>query len=46
MTLFNTERKIKKYTTVFEILDEFYIIRMDTYKERKVRKILKLELHT
>jgi len=39
MHLFNRECKLKKYTTVPEIIDEFYGIRIDTYAKRKEAQI-------
>ena len=36
MVLFNSEGKIKKYLDVNEIMDEFYIIRLNAYQKRKV----------
>jgi len=42
MHLFNRECKLKKYTTVPEIIDEFYGIRIDTYAKRKEAQIAEM----
>ncbi len=36
MVLFDSEGKIKKYGTVEEILEDFYLLRMSFYQKRKV----------
>ena len=36
MHMFNHVFKLKKYTSVDEIIDEFYEIRLETYKKRKM----------
>ena len=50
MVLFDSEGKIKKYTKVEEILDDFYLLRMSYYQKRKgstmIRKRLKFRAHT
>lgn len=38
MMLFDTNGKIKKYSTPEEILDEFYIVRLNFYQKRKVSR--------
>lgn len=35
MHLFDAERKLHKYATIEEIIDAFYIIRLETYHKRK-----------
>ena len=42
MHLYNREIKIKKYDTEIEILEEFYIVRLEFYKKRKDLLIAKL----
>jgi DNA topoisomerase-2 len=49
MHMFNAECKLRKYTAVEEIIDDFYNVRMDIYGKRKAnmvdemkRKLLKL----
>lgn len=42
MHLFNRDCKLKKYTTVPEIIDEFYDIRIDTYAKRKEAQIAEM----
>ena len=42
MHLFNRDCKLKKYTTVPEIIDEFYGIRIDTYAKRKEAQIAEM----
>jgi DNA topoisomerase-2 len=39
MHMFNHVFKLKKYTSVDEIIDEFYEIRLETYKKRKAHII-------
>jgi DNA topoisomerase-2 len=39
MYMFNNKAKLKKYNTVQEIIDEFYDVRMVTYKKRKDAQI-------
>ena len=39
MYMFNNEAKLKKYETVQEIIDEFYLVRMVTYQKRKDAQI-------
>jgi DNA topoisomerase-2 len=35
MHLFDAERKLHKYATIEEIIDAFYVIRLETYHKRK-----------
>lgn len=42
MHLFNRDCKLKKYTTVPEIIDEFYDIRLETYAKRKEAQIAEM----
>ena len=39
MMLFDTECKLKNYETVDSILDDFYVVRYETYRKRKVQLI-------
>jgi DNA topoisomerase-2 len=39
MMLFDTHCKLKNYETVESILDEFYVVRYDTYRKRKAHLI-------
>ena len=39
MHMFNSKFKLKKYISVEEIIDEFYEIRLETYKKRKAQII-------
>jgi DNA topoisomerase-2 len=41
--MFNAERKLRKYETVEDVIDEFYVVRMETYRKRKVALIEELE---
>ena len=43
MHMFNAECRLRKYATVEEIIDEFYIVRMDIYKKRKTNMIEELQ---
>ena len=43
MHMFNAECRLRKYATVEEIIDEFYIVRMDIYKKRKANMIEELQ---
>jgi DNA topoisomerase-2 len=43
MNLFNSEDKLKKYNTVNDIIDDFYVVRLDYYVKRKAYMILVLE---
>lgn len=43
MHLYNINHKIKKYENIYEILDEFYILRLDYYQKRKDDIIKNLE---
>ena len=36
MVLFDSKNKIKKYNTIEEIMNEFYDVRLDYYKQRKI----------
>ena len=42
MYMFNNEARLKKYETVQEIIDEFYGVRMATYKKRKDAQIAEM----
>ena len=42
MVLFDSKNKIKKYNTVEEIINEFYDVRLDFYKQRKNYLMAKL----
>lgn len=43
MYLYDTNNKIKKYNTIFEIMNEFYTFRMSMYEKRKLHYIRVLE---
>ena len=43
MHLFNSNEQLKKYETIYEIIDEFYNIRYKLYEKRKVYLIDKIE---
>lgn len=43
MVLFDSNNKIKKYESVQEILEEFYLIRLEFYHKRKEYLISKLD---
>lgn len=43
MNLFNAERQLHKYTSVNEIIDEYYDVRMKMYEKRKKATIHKLK---
>ena len=43
MHLFNHECKLKKYQNVQEIIDDFYVIRMEFYHKRKAHLVAELE---
>jgi len=43
MHMFNSEFKLQKYTTIGEIIDDFYNVRMETYKYRKAAQVDALE---
>ena len=43
MNLFNHKHKLKKYNDVYEIIDDFYLIRMAGYHKRKKYLLDKLE---
>ena len=43
MNLFNSEDKLKKYSAISEIIDDYYITRLDYYQERKKYIIQHLE---
>jgi DNA topoisomerase-2 len=43
MNLFNSEDKLKKYSTISEIIDDYYITRLEYYQERKKYIIQHLE---
>ena len=42
MVLFNSKNKIQKYNTIEEIVNEFYDVRLDFYKQRKTFLLSKL----
>lgn len=41
MVLFDSNRKIKKYNDIFEIMEEFFELRLDYYHRRKVLMVSK-----
>jgi DNA topoisomerase-2 len=43
MHMFNSECKLHKYTSVEEIIDDFYGVRMETYRKRKNALVLEME---
>ena len=43
MYLFNHECKLHKYASVYEIIDEFYGIRLSAYQRRKAHLIINME---
>lgn len=43
MHMFNAECKLRKYESVAEVIDEFYVVRMATYGKRKANQIRTLE---
>ena len=43
MTCFNSKGKIKKYKSVLDILNEFYIIRLEAYEKRRLYLIKQLQ---
>ena len=43
MHLFNEKEQLRKYDSVYEIIDSYYIVRYDYYAKRKQYIILKLE---
>jgi DNA topoisomerase-2 len=43
MHMFNSEIKLHKYMSVEEIIDDFYGVRMETYKKRKAAQLDALE---
>ena len=43
MHMFNSEIKLHKYSSVSEIIDDFYVVRMETYKKRKAALVGELE---
>ena len=43
MHLFDAECKLKKYTTISEIIDAFSMVRLATYHQRKVAQIEEME---
>ena len=42
MHLFNAKEQLKKYETIYEIIDEYYQVRYEFYKKRKTYLISKL----
>ena len=43
MHMFNAECKLHKYESVAEIIDEFYVVRMNTYAKRKANQVHVME---
>lgn len=43
MHMFNSEFKLHKYTSIEEIINDFYSVRMETYKKRKAAQVDSLE---
>jgi DNA topoisomerase-2 len=43
MHMFNSEIKLHKYSNVEEIIDDFYGVRMETYKKRKAAQVDAME---
>lgn len=43
MHMFNADRKLHKYATVEEIIDEFYAVRMKVYADRKAYMVTDLQ---
>jgi len=43
MHMFNSQRKLHKYATVEEVIDDFYVVRMDLYKKRKAYLVEAME---
>ena len=43
MHMFNSEIKLHKYLSVGEIIDDFYVVRMETYKKRKAAQVAAME---
>ena len=43
MHLFNSKEQLKKYETIYEIIDEYYEVRYEFYKKRKDYLISKLD---
>jgi DNA topoisomerase-2 len=43
MHMFNSECKLHKYTSVNEIIDDFYGVRMETYQKRKTHMLADME---
>jgi DNA topoisomerase-2 len=43
MHMFNSEIKLHKYSNVGEIIDDFYGVRMETYKKRKTAQVDAME---
>lgn len=43
MVLFNSEGRLRKYSTVNEIMEEFYHLRLKYYRERKIALVDQLE---
>jgi DNA topoisomerase-2 len=43
MHMFNAECKLHKYATVEEIIDDFYVIRMEVYRKRKEYLVADME---
>jgi DNA topoisomerase-2 len=43
MHMFNAECKLRKYESVSEIIDEFYVVRLETYAKRKANQVQVME---
>jgi DNA topoisomerase-2 len=43
MTLFSPELKLKKYATVYDIVDEYFVVRLEGYAKRKTMQMGILE---
>lgn len=43
MVLFNTERRLKKYANVSEIMEEFFSVRLKYYGKRKEYLVSKIQ---
>jgi DNA topoisomerase-2 len=41
--MFNAECKLHKYESVAEIIDEFYVVRLETYAKRKANQVQVME---
>jgi DNA topoisomerase-2 len=43
MHLFDSDEKLKKYDNIIEILEEFYVARLELYRKRKIYQIQQME---